>query len=116
MKVEPPRPLTPDERALLAAMLNRGGRAVDLDAFSVVRTCDCGCSSFEISPAGTTAAVTGRPERIADAYGTTPDGHAVGLILWGTESQPTYMEGYSLATDPPFQLPRADTITSAPNL
>ena len=52
--------------------------------------------------------------QVADAYGIMPDGRAVGLILWRTGVRPTYLELYSLASDPPFEFPASETIIDVP--
>jgi hypothetical protein len=113
MHVDPPRKLTSAEHALLKSMLERGGCVADVDLLRVVDVCECGCSSFELARVGEVGP-TAYGYQIADAYGKTSDGRDVGLILWGTESQPTLMELYSLASEPPFDLPRPETIVDVP--
>lgn len=113
-----PRPLSHSERTLVHALLapTRPEHEVvrALDALVVVRTCDCGCASFEMAPSAHPVPPATYGRQLADAYGTTPDGRPVGLILWATDAHPTYMELYSLASDPPFALPAPGTITDLP--
>ena len=115
MKIEPPRPLTPPERSLLLGMLSHAGQAgsslAQVDQLEVIALCDCGCGSFELKLIGEREAPPGFGHQVADAYGQMPNGEVVGLILWGTEQQLTYMELYSLAKDPPFELPSPESIT-----
>jgi hypothetical protein len=117
MTEELPRPLRGSESALVSALLARMGSAgalAGLTELEVVDVCQCGCSSFELAPAGSNRRPNGYGHKVADAYAVTPDGKAVGLILWGTAEHLTYMELYSLASDPPFELPSVDTITDMP--
>lgn len=118
MTNEFPRPLSGSERSLVSGLLARVGYAgaltTGLDGLEVVDVCQFGCSSFELAPAGSNRRPKGYGHQVADAYAVTPDGKAIGLILWGTAEHLTYMELYSLASDPPFELPSADTITDVP--
>jgi hypothetical protein len=118
MKVDPPRILSDPERDIVTAMLVVGGNAsgpvANLGRMRVVEICDCGCASFEMEPDGASEPSTGYGHQLADAYGTTPDGKAVGLILWGFDERVTYLELYSLAAKPPFALPAPDTLADVP--
>lgn len=118
MEAELPRSLRGTERSLLTALLARADITarlpVDLDALEVADVCQCGCSSIELAPSGSNLRPESYGYQLADAYGVTPDGKAIGLILWGTTDGLTYLELYSLASDPPFEIPFPDTITDTP--
>jgi hypothetical protein len=109
-----PRPLLPAERALVAGLLRHAGIPareflIDLDALRVLAQCECGCSSIDFVPKAEPAG-----EILVDAYGTTPQGQPVGLILWGSEHRIRRLEIYSLGNDPPFAVPSSDTISDTP--
>jgi hypothetical protein len=85
----------------------------ELDQLCVVATCDCGCGSIDLEP----VPEIGGGERsgiLVDAYGTVQGGRAVGLMLWGTANYVSGLEIYSIALDPPFELPRPDSVADAP--
>jgi len=114
-----PRPLLPSERALIAGLLRHGALPErhfhqELDAVRVVWECDCGCSSIEFQSEGRPSVGPEETLTLADAYGVTPDGRNVGLILWGTERALSRLEIYSLDSDPPFEVPSPDSITDDP--
>jgi len=52
--------------------------------------------------------------RLGEGLGAAQAGQAVGLILWGTTSYVSGLEIYSLAVDPPFELPRPDSVSDVP--
>jgi hypothetical protein len=111
--------LLPSERALIDGLLRHGappGRPFqqDLDAVRVVWECDCGCSSIEFESEQRASDSLEETLTLADAYGATPDGRNVGLILWGTEHALSRLEIYSLDSDPPFAVPSPDSITNDP--
>jgi len=112
------RPLSERERALILRLLDRAGKARppldDLERLRVVAACDCGCGSIDLEPVAPTREGAEDATILADAFGAVQDGHAVGLILWGTESRVTGLEIYSLAFDPPFELPRPDSVSDVP--
>ena len=114
----PPRALSAAEHALVVRLLEREGLArgshAALADLRVVATCECGCGSIDLEPAAPTAAVAGRSRVLVDAYGAVQGGHAVGLILWGTATRVTALELYSLAFDPPFELPNPDSVADVP--
>jgi hypothetical protein len=117
MQVDPPRPLTAQERSLVDALLKFEGQAVAyaavLGAHRVVAVCDCGCGSFEMALTERSAPDTfGR--QVVDAYGRLRDGRTVGLLLWGNDEQLTYMELYSISSDPPYELPDPLTLSREP--
>ena len=102
------------ERALLECMLARAGCSFDVDSLRVVDVCQCGCASFELAPSDSPYRPSGYGSQVTDAYGKTSDGRDVGLILWGADGHLTYLELYSLAAQPPFDLPAPDTVSDMP--
>ena len=118
MKVLPPRPLTDGECALVLRLLEFGGHAhvpyTALDRLRVHATCDCGCGSFEMESEESPDAAADHGKILADGYGTVQDGNAVGLILWGTDQHVSYCEIYALGFDPPYELPRPDSVSDVP--
>jgi hypothetical protein len=115
---ETPRLLSPTERALIGRLLEHADRAhapyLALDQLRVTAHCECGCGSIRLVPSTAIAPTTERSHVLADAYGTVQGGHAVGLLLWGTDRQVTGLEIYSLAFDPPFELPAPDSVSDIP--
>jgi hypothetical protein len=73
----------------------------------VVGGCDCGCPSvdFEIDGQDSNALI------IADARGTSPEGVAVGLILWAKEGRLTGLEVYDFEGIHEYRLPRPEMLT-----
>ena len=113
-----PRPLAPAEHALILRLLERAdlarGPHAALAGQRVTATCACGCGSVDLA-AGAPAEAPGERSRVlADAFGTVQGGHPVGLLLWGTATRVTGLELYSLAFDPPFELPAPDTVADVP--
>ena len=114
-----PRPLLPSERALIAGLLRHGALPErqfhqHLDAVRVAWECDCGCSSIEFQAEKRSSSDSDQPHPLVDAYGVTPDGRNVGLILWGTNHALSRLEIYSLDSDPPFAVPSPETIGDDP--
>ena len=72
----------------------------------VVAACDCGCPGVDFAKDGQAA-----PRRpIADARGVSPEGIAVGVILWGEKDAITGLEVYGEAGEPAFSLPAVDKL------
>jgi hypothetical protein len=94
-----PRPITPEEVAVLRATFAQGEvtcavTAAVLEALpslSVVSQCACGCASVDFAEM-----VTGepRPQILVDAVAGTPGRDAVGLIVWGHPDAITALEIY----------------------
>ncbi|GJG88878.1 hypothetical protein tb265_40590 [Gemmatimonadetes bacterium T265] len=111
-----PRPLSAPERDLIGRMLDYafdpGASAAlreQLAALRVVARCTCGCPSLFFDPPPDQAGA--RREMVADLYGATPEGHAVGLLLWAVAGGLEYLEVYTLGVWPPYSLPVAVTVT-----
>jgi len=94
-----PRPLTPEEVTVIRAAIARAPAAEvnpavlgTLERLRVVHRCDCGCDSVDF-----VARDPARPPRpLADGFGETPAGGAVGIIIWGTDDGVTGIEVYDL--------------------
>jgi len=94
-----PRPLSPHEVTVIRAAIARApagdvapGLLEALEDLRVVRRCDCGCDSVDF-----VAHDPARPSRpLADGFGETPAGGAVGIIIWGTNDAVTGIEVYDL--------------------
>jgi hypothetical protein len=78
-----PRPIQPDELAVLRAILVRApitemspALIGSLDHLKVVGLCDCGCKSVYFSPIGRS------DRRIADGAGRTASGKRVDVMVW----------------------------------
>ena len=112
-----PRPASPAERALVARLLDvaidpEAAEALraQVDRLKVVARCECGCPSVVFGmPAGMSGE---RRVMVADAYGTAPEGYAVGLLLWTVGGYLEYLEMYTLGDWPPHSLPAPDTVTT----
>ena len=48
---------------------------------------------------------------VADAYGVTPEGFAVGLLLWAVGGRLKYLETETLGHWPPSGLPGPETVS-----
>jgi hypothetical protein len=116
--VVPARKLTSGERHLVSRLLALGDCArqpyTDLDRIHVHGLCECGCGSFEMLPLDGSPIPRGKAKILADGYGTVQGGHPVGLILWGNDEQVTYCEIYALGFDPPYELPRPESLAEVP--
>lgn len=78
-------------------------------ALRVAARCTCGCPSVIFETQSGTGAV--RRHMVADAYGITPEGYAVGLLLWQVAGRLEYLETYTLGHWPPYGLPAPATVT-----
>ncbi|SDF67212.1 hypothetical protein [Terriglobus roseus] len=123
------RPITPQEKALLTAMLHSSGPEAlaflpQLEDMMVKHSeCTCGCPSLEFAPPPDETRTAYRYSNIvADMYGYANDvppetNHGMmGLILWQAGGKLTGLEAYDLAGRPegkPYPLPDLETIHTA---
>jgi hypothetical protein len=71
----------------------------------VVSGCACGCDTVDFVH----ATQAHRPFVIADGMAETPEGKAIGLLVFGTNERVTSLEVYSLI-DEPARLPTIESI------
>jgi hypothetical protein len=91
------RPISSAELAVLRAAFAVGSQVPDSERFTrtadklwVVAGCACGCDTVDFRRSDTS-----RPYGpLADAYGTTPGGGEVGVIVFGTDDEITCLEVY----------------------
>jgi hypothetical protein len=96
-----PRPLTAAEAQLVThlldvATLGESPYKKQLESLRVVRTCDCGCPTVNFRRVNEPILPGGGSRRLVDAYGRTPGGVEVGIILWEREGHLTGLEIYEL--------------------
>lgn len=109
------RPLTPDERRLLAWLLkwllNQGTPEADpylkqLPLVSVVSRCGCGCPTIVLAVGDHAAPVSSPTTILADGAGVSPEGVRVGIIVHGREDSSQSWRSIRLAGDAgTFSLP-----------
>jgi hypothetical protein len=112
----PRRPLRPAEADLvgwlLAHALHSGAGSAPLPAVSdllVAGACDCGCPSIDFLVEGQ----AGTASIAAEAEGTSPEGMAVGIILWVRSGRMSGLEVYPLTGDGPVSLPDSASLHPA---
>lgn len=108
------RPLKPSEIALIEWMLAEARESnetvlTDWSRYRVVSGCDCGCGTLDLSVAGViTSEETHRV--LADAYGTSPEGTKLNVILHGESGIVTELEIMPVETNGPHSLPRPEDL------
>lgn len=100
------RPLSGAEKAVVARLIELSGTRYALPA-RVVGRCDCGCASVDFALDGPFGVI------IADAYGRTPAGIGVGVLLWARGSEISTLEVYMLRTDT-GELPTVESLGVEP--
>jgi hypothetical protein len=110
------RPLTREERTLLEWLIDNGSAdakeySPQLANLSVVGICTCGCPTIDLALEGHDQRKTAPSKILADFGGTTPEGIAVGVILYAREGEISELEVYS-TTDmkEPFRLPTIESL------
>ena len=95
------RPLSTAERALLADLLARDASTAafvaQLDALRVYARCDCGCPSVEFRLPGRPRGSGSLSVPVVDAEARTPEGEAVGVLVFAADGQLTQLEVYSMS-------------------
>jgi hypothetical protein len=111
VKAIPPRPIAPDELAVLEAALLRAplkpippAMASSLSSLNVVGVCECGCRSIYFSP------ISRKDSRIADGIGRIPDGKRVEVMVWAVGDVVTKLDIVEYESS--GALPLADSVTS----
>jgi hypothetical protein len=100
-EVVTPRPLTPEELALLNWLLEHGLPEAKTFASQVGKIratpwCDCGCPSISLHVEDGAPLGIGSRSPIADVVGTTPEGKKVGLLLFQKDGKLDLLEEYEL--------------------
>lgn len=108
-----PRPLAVDEHDLIEALLGAVRSGViryigQLESLEVVGGCSCGCPSIDLAVALAAAEASARPLILADAE--TPEGVAVGVILWVRDGCLSGLEVHPWDGSGGIRLPRSETL------
>jgi hypothetical protein len=112
------RRLSAQERELLDWLMSNGtpeaaNYVSQIDELRVIGRCKCGCPTVDFGLGDPPRGTTGGSQILADFYGITPEGIAVGVILHAREGQVSEMEIYSTAGyERPFGLPAISTLTA----
>jgi hypothetical protein len=107
------RPASDEERDFIDWLLRHAATTsaehflTQVPNLQVVGVCGCGCPSVDFQVGGQDA----NAFIIADAYGTSPEGVPVGVLLWGKQDRISGLEVYPVTDDQNFQLPRLDTLS-----
>jgi hypothetical protein len=122
------RPITPQEKALLTAMLHSTTPPAtaflpQLEGMLVKSGCTCGCPSIDFAPPPDETRIAFPHQNIvSDMFGYTTEGphndaeHLVGLILWQAGGKLTSLEVYDFADrglSEPYPLPILETLHAA---
>lgn len=104
------RPLTNQERALLEWLIQNGtGNSTELMAqlaeARVVSRCGCGCPTIDLAIGTRVEPTRGGSDIVADAFGKSPEGYAVGVILHLREGLLSELEVYANGNVGPFSTP-----------
>jgi hypothetical protein len=107
-----PRKILPLEAEVILRALDKCPAApvtpsllATVTTLEVASRCECGCDTVNFIGWGQ----AGPPQILADGVADTPDGKAIGVIVFGTPNQITCLEVYSY-DDEPARLPRVDSI------
>jgi hypothetical protein len=100
------RPATVEERELVDWLLRNAATTTEASSFldqvtdlTVVGRCGCPSVDFKVGGQDSIASI------VADAEGTSPEGVAVGVMLWAKEGRLSGLEVYDFAGDEQFGLP-----------
>lgn len=107
-----PREILPLETEVILRALDKCSAApvtqsllATVPGLEVVSRCECGCDTINFKGWGQ----SGPPQILADGVAETPDGKAIGVIVFGTPNQITCLEVYSY-DDEPARLPTVESI------
>ena len=110
------RSLTVGERELLAWLV-RSGLSPDspyvaqVSSARVVGRCDCGCPTIDLQVSASPPARELGLEDIVNAYGESPEGVKVGVILFARGGELCSLEVYSVEGEPTYTLPSPAALT-----
>jgi hypothetical protein len=108
-----PRPLSSEEHDLIEAMLGAVRSGVSryigqLEVAEVISTCGCGCPSINLIAESTDTDNPPMPVILADAE--SPEGVAVGVILWARGGCLSGLEVHPWDGAKAIRLPRPETL------
>ena len=110
------RSATAAERQIVNWLLRNAATTPEADSFlvqvpdlRVVGGCSCGCPSVDFQVGGQDSVAF----IIADAEGTSPEGHPVGVLLWAKDDRISGLEVYPFQNTEHFGLPDLATLKPA---
>ncbi len=110
-----PRPPTEAELGLIEWLLTEAAVVPDVTRFlaqttelEIIGCCKCGCPSVEFIADAQAKGAT----MVADAQGKSPEGVAIGILLWQREGRLASLEVYGYETHP-YSLPRPEDLSPA---
>ena len=109
------RELTDRERALLRWLIQNGtGNSIELMAqlaeARVVSRCGCGCPTIDLVIGTRLTPTRGGSAIVADAFGQSPEGYDVGVILHVREGLLSELEMYAHTNVGPFSTPSPESL------
>jgi hypothetical protein len=110
------RSATVEEQRLITWLLTHAAVAPEPRPFleqvatlAVLGRCECGCPSVDFAAEGQ----SGGASIVADAHGLSPEGPAVGVILWARDGRLSGLEVYDYEGAHPYSLPRPESLSPA---
>ena len=112
------RDLSHEEHRLLEWLVHNGSANSAAFAAQVVQTkvvarCTCGCPTLDFSICGKTSRTVGPSTIIADAYGHSPEGVPVNVILHARNGELSELEVISMDATSVFGMPTPETLEIA---
>lgn len=109
------RDLTDEERRLLEWLVSNGSpnnRAFtsQVAQTKVVSRCACGCPTLDLAIGEKTSRTVGVSTILADAYGHSPEGVPVNVILHAREGELSELEVISMDATDVFRMPTPETL------
>ncbi|MDX6501711.1 MAG: hypothetical protein QOG23_4971 [Blastocatellia bacterium] len=109
------RDLTSEERRLLEWLVTNGTNSTTLFAAQISQTkvvarCKCGCPTLDLAVGEKTSRTVGLSTILADAYGHSPEGVAVNVILHAREGELSELEVISMDDTDVFGMPTPETL------
>jgi hypothetical protein len=106
------RPITVDERRIVERLLLPLGEAAapyraQLADARVAPACSCGCPSVKFLPDPQGVGVA---TQIADATATSPEGHAIGVLLFARDGRLVELEFYASSDVGEFRVPAPEAV------
>jgi len=112
------RDLTTEERRLLEWLVTNGPSDTTPFATQVARTrvvarCKCGCPTLDLAVGEKTSRTVGPSTILADAFGHSPEGVPVNVILHAREGELSELEVISMDETDVFGMPTPETLELA---